>query len=676
MVNNITTIPENVFLDTSILNLYKKELITNEIPKIENIQEFVFKEHNDIEINEDEDNLIKLLKFNCKNIQNIKLVKNNYGDYNVDYDHTQGCPISGIKHDQILCQIKKNNKDQFKLFCYSENCKGKGIILKENNEIADEKIPLLDEIIKQIKKDIETDDMNDNTMAKIFVKMSNDNIKVINDKGDGYCWDETKKLWFYKTAGDLMLLISNSDGLLMKALSIIIIDYKNELSALDPKDPYKMVLKKNLKSSNLYKNKIQSASGVKNIFTFAKASFKDENFLNIINRNHDLFPLNNNCVIDLITGETRERTKEDLFSLECNVNYIKESEWTNDDIELHKKFINQILMDDEDYIKYNKIKMGSYLSGRCLRDIDINHGYGCNGKSSIIKAFQTIMGDFMGFIGKNVIVFDPKSKKAKGGGNHTSHLIPIEGKRLIITQELEENDTIDSEMIKKIASADPIEGVRECYGTKTRTIYPFCKLLVQTNKIPKFDTQDTAIIDRLCFNPYNSRFLNKVDLELEKTRGKYDPSKYKYYNADNEVVEQYTHSGRAINIFFSWLVGGCMEFYKLRHCGIQKPKIVLDYIENKIGENDIIGQWINENCDVVNGDDWKTMEPKERKFHITLATDLYNEFSEWAKENECHAGLGKIKFNSYLKDKFTRNKTNKGFVYERITLSVGDTSMT
>ena len=59
------------------------------------------------------------------------------------------------------------------------------------------------------------------------------------------------------------------------------------------------------------------------------------------------------------------------------------------------------------------------------------------------------MGKFCVYIGKDVIVFDPKQHRKKGGGNHTSHLIPIDGKRILITQELETNDTLDSEMVKK-----------------------------------------------------------------------------------------------------------------------------------------------------------------------------------------------------------------------------------
>ena len=52
----------------------------------------------------------------------------------------------------------------------------------------------------------------------------------------------------------------------------------------------------------------------------------------------------------------------------------------------------------------------------------------------MMNALAVIMGDFCAYIGKNVIVYDPKRGKGKSGGEHTSHLIPIDSKRLILTQ--------------------------------------------------------------------------------------------------------------------------------------------------------------------------------------------------------------------------------------------------
>jgi hypothetical protein len=67
----------------------------------------------------------------------------------------------------------------------------------------------------------------------------------------------------------------------------------------------------------------------------------------------------------------------------------------------------------------------------------------------------------------------------------------------------------------------------------------------------------------------------------EKNNGSYNESKYKYYDADCELIDMYKKHGRPIDIYFSWLVKGCMEFYKVKNNGITKPKVVKEYINEK-----------------------------------------------------------------------------------------------
>ena len=533
---------------------------------------------------------------------------------------------------------------------------------------------------KKIKQCIKEDDITDRSLSDIFYEMEKDNLVIINDNGDGYVWTNKTRLWEQTTYGELMLKISGKDSLILKAIKELM-----NISTTKIKLLYTSKSKKNSKTSkeitkqqNIYdqckniRSIIKSARGVKNIYTFAKYRFLNENFINEINRKHDLLPVRGGLVIDLKTGKTRDRTKTDMFSLECPVSYHTEKSWTKEDKATLYKFVNQIYMDDPEYIRYKQIKMGSYLSGRCVRDIDIDHGDGRNGKSSIIKALAIVLGEFTGFIGKGVIVFDPKAHRSKNQGGHTSHLIPIDGKRLIITQELEDNDTLDSEMIKKIASADEIEGVRECYGRKTRTIKPFCKLIVSTNVIPKFDVQDRAIIDRLCFNPHTSRFLNKEGLKLEKSTGIYDESKISYYEADDSLIEKYAQVGHEIDIFFSWLVVGCIEFYKVRQDGIKKPKIVTAYIQSKIDDNDVVGSFISECCNIVDTKTWSIMDKQQKILNTITSIDLYESFSSWATRNNCHQGIGKLKFNKNLCDRLPRRRTKRGYVFDRISFIMID----
>lgn len=589
----------------------------------------------------------------------IMLLKKNENGCKIEYD-IEGCSKFLKKKYGININLKFKAMD--------EELDLSGLEVKD---IVDTPESIFNDQVGKSIEHVKDDTLNDNTLSKMFYDLNRGDIKMTDDVG-GFYWDREKKIWEPLVSSLIMLKIAdqstkyNMVGVMEKTRDKYIDD--------DRKDVDQRGDSKETSRAKHFLNFIQSAKGVRDIFVFAKALFRDTKFLETVNRNHDLFPMREGKILNLETGEIRERRKEDLFTLECDVTYIPEEEWSTEDKKTNDKFINQILMDDPKYIAYTKQKMGSYLSGRNNRDIDINHGIGRNGKSSIINALKVILGDFMGFIGKNVIVHDPKAMKTNKGSGHTSNLIPIEGKRLIATQELESGDVINAEMMKKIASSDPIEGVRECYGKVTRTINPFGKLVVQTNNLPKFDSQDQAVVDRLCFNPYFSRFLNKEGLELEKKRGKYDPKKYKYYEADNQIIDKYKKAGRPIDILFSWMVQGCKEFYALNGEGIKKPPIVLKYIQDKLDDNDVVGRWVNEFCDIKNASEFDELSRKDKKKYTTSVGDLFYDFSEWAKESGCHKGITKLKFSKYLDGNFKKKKQQRGGnAFERITLkSVGD----
>lgn len=531
--------------------------------------------------------------------------------------------------------------------------------------IDDEKEKRFRKALCKLRMNVESGELFDQEISEAFVQVIDGDIVVTGDFG-GYKWNPKTKIWEEKSHAALMTEISSKDSMLFRTAQTLEQELVSSIKkeTIDPK-----LGKQRLERVQKLKKCVHSVSDMRNIYTLAREQLLNEDFkVSVINRKHDLLPISGGLVVELMTGKVRNRIRDDYFSFECPVQLIEEREWGMTDILHLKKFIEQIFMEDEEYIKYMKVKLGSYLSGRITREIDFLHGHGRNGKSALINALEVILNKFCGFIGKDVIVYDPKQHKKKGGGTHTSHLIPIEGKRLVITQELEENDTLDGEMFKKIASGDTIEGVRECYGRKTTTIKPFCKAVGCTNKIPKFDVNETSLIDRTNICPFKARFLDKEGLKSEKEKGKYDETKHKYYEADQDLVEGYSKPGRDIDILFSWLVQGCVEFYTVIKTGIPKPKIVKQYIAEKIGENDVISQWVEERCMVTPLDDFIKLKGDDKRSHSTPPLVLYECFSLWAKENNCHNGYGKIKFYDSLSTTFNKRKTKDGWLYDRIRL--------
>jgi len=142
-----------------------------------------------------------------------------------------------------------------------------------------------------------------------------------------------------------------------------------------------------------------------------------------------------------------------------------------------------------------------------------------------------------------------------------------------------------------------------------------------------------------------------------------------YVNNRDSIIEKYKKVGRPIDILFSWMVGGCIKFYKLNGAGIKKPRIVLKYIQDKLDDNDVVGRWVNDFCDIKNAGEFDELSRKDKKKFTTSVSDLYDEFSEWAKENGCHKGITKLKFSKYLDGNFKKKKQKRGGnAFERITL--------
>ena len=486
--------------------------------------------------------------------------------------------------------------------------------------------------------------------------------RIIDDKGNGYLWSQKTLLW--EPIESHIALLHISDSIISRSLMHLMAKTKLKCSGSNDKKEAK-INKSLLAKYSKYRSRISSSAGVNATFTFLKKEFYDNEFVDIINRNHDLLPISGGLTMDLRTGITRPRTKDDMFTHECPVEFIKPEDRTTDDLKLLSDFIDKIFIEDRDYINYMQVKMGSYLSGRCSRDIDINHGCGKNAKSTLLNAMVIIMDKFATGITKDTIIHDPRSHKSKGS-QHTSNIIPIEGKRFVYTQELEKGDVADSCMIKKIASGDPIEGVREVYGRKTRIIYPFCKLMIQTNNIPTFDVQDKAIVDRLRFNPFKARFLSKIHMDEEKRLGRYNTKKYKYYDADEDIKQKYESIGRPINMLFSWLVDGCIKFYKHMGQGIEAPKIVSQYAKDTIESQDHASMFIDEFYEIIDQDTWDNMDPDEQKDNSILASVIYQKFSSWAHENECHNNWGKVRFYKSLEERCPKKRYALGFYFQMI----------
>jgi len=120
---------------------------------------------------------------------------------------------------------------------------------------------------------------------------------------------------------------------------------------------------------------------------------------------------------------------------------------------------------------------------------------GNNGKSSFLNILHKIMGEYYTAVDKSVFIKIRNNNRQANA--HTSHLIPIIGKRAIASSELTEGDELNMEILKMITGKDEIR-LRDC-GEKKSIAYTSCaKPIIITNTLPTFNVEDSAAMNSMC----------------------------------------------------------------------------------------------------------------------------------------------------------------------------------
>ena len=264
----------------------------------------------------------------------------------------------------------------------------------------------------------------------------------------------------------------------------------------------------------------------------------DKEFLINLDSVSSLFPIKNGQKIDLKTLEISERTINDYFSYESNVEFIH-GETPHADI-----FFNQVMPNIEDREYLRKV-LGYTLTGEtCARSFFIWFGKGSNAKSFIARLIELILNKQFHQCDQSIFIKTSKSSK----GQATPELMALLGKRCSIYSEGETSDQIEMNLagLKQISGEDSLCG-RELYSNQI-TFTPYTKLHMLTNFRPPLNAE-FAIKERLRYIFLDSEFVDNPD---PKNNRQY--KKNKQFTDDLETIY--------LSEIFTWIVKGSLEFYK------------------------------------------------------------------------------------------------------------------
>ena len=276
---------------------------------------------------------------------------------------------------------------------------------------------------------------------------------------------------------------------------------------------------------------------------------------------HDPYQLNTPAgTVNLKTGELLQHDPGNLITKCCSAGPSSEGsdEW--------ERFLDQITGGKADMKDYLQIVSGMAAIGEVKQEKALFfYGTGGNGKSAFTNAVSAVLGDYSGRISPDVMT---------NSNNKTGpEFAELRGKRFVIASELSEGARLNTRIIKLLATADEIVG--EPKFRQQFRFRPSHTLVINTNHLPRMESNDKGSLDRVIVVPFTQRF-----------RG------------TGEEIMDYGHvlAERCGGAILQWIVDGARKFIESGY-RLPEPEDVRKAVEEYRADNDWISDFIEAKCE-------------------------------------------------------------------------------
>jgi putative DNA primase/helicase len=249
------------------------------------------------------------------------------------------------------------------------------------------------------------------------------------------------------------------------------------------------------------------------------------------------------------------------------------------------------------------------------------YGPGGNGKGVFITVLTEIMADYAKTAAMETFIASKHQR-------HLTELAMLHGARLVTSSETEKHQAWSQSRINQLTGDDKISAnfMRQDYFT----FKPQFKLMIIGNHKPKLETVNEAARRRYLIVPF---------LHIPK-----EPDK----NLVSKLREEYP-------AILRWMIDGCLDW---QAHGLQRPKIVQQATAEYFEDQDLLAQWIAEECDV---------DPNSK----ASSTELFHSWKSYAEQHGEFAGSAKC-FGPLLEQKnFTKKKSCGAMYYIGLRLKSG-----
>jgi putative DNA primase/helicase len=280
-----------------------------------------------------------------------------------------------------------------------------------------------------------------------------------------------------------------------------------------------------------------------------------------------------------------------------------------------RKFLQRITAGDAELEQFVQRLIGYSLTGTTIEHaMFFAYGTGANGKSVLISTIAGILSDYHCTAPIEAFVASQTER-------HPTDLASLRGARLVTAIETEEGRRWAENKLKALTGGDRIAArfMRQDFFE----FLPVFKLLVAGNHKPSLRSVDEAIRRRLHLVPFTVTI----------------PAEERNKNLADELKAEWPG-------VLAWMIEGCLDWQKR---GLDPPEAVRTATENYFSDQDLLAQWLDDECDAEPGNEFKTE---------TVAAL----FASWSAYVQKHGGAsgGKNDFGDRLESKgFTRHRTRQ-----------------
>lgn len=310
-----------------------------------------------------------------------------------------------------------------------------------------------------------------------------------------------------------------------------------------------------------------------------------------------------NGTVDLRTGEVRKHDPEEFITKLVPLAYdpaVRSPVWEG----VVARVTLEEGMTTRPLVRFLQRWFGYCATGSTREQVFVVHyGQGSNGKSTILDTVAEVLGDYAATAAPGLAV-------SQGKDRHPTEIADLMGRRMVTAHESGEGGVLREDFIKQATGSDKLKA--RFMRADFFEFDPTHKLQLLTNHKPIIKGQDNGIWRRVLLVPYLARWASAEEVMAGRA----------HFIKDTNIAERLKGEIQGV---LTWVVEGAKAWFQ---DGLQPPDAVLGASKDYQAEQDRIGHFVNECCEV--GDEHEAVLAGE-------FGGVYDAYRAWCGEGGFHA---------------------------------------